>query len=164
MQDIGLVVLPGQTIYVEADVSGDQLTNFLAVDHIARPERTIVATFGQHDDGGMILSLTQPFKTDFKFDLEILRVGANHFATTSSLPVRAGMKSHEMWSEPISMVVLKNPRLVDGDPDQTDAARKANVGGILFEKIDSTGNLKWIWWTVWALLLIGMVAKIISKK
>lgn len=164
MQDIGLVVLPGQTIYVEADVSGDQLTNFLAVDHIARPERTIVATFGQHDDGGMILSLTQPFKTDFKFDLEILRVGEDHFATTSSLPVRAGIRGHEMWPYPISMVVLKNPRLMDGDVDQTEAARQPKVGGILFEKIESTGNLKWIWWTVVIVLAIGMIAKIVIKK
>lgn len=164
VQDIGLVVLPGQTIYVEADVSGDQLTNFLAVDHIERPEKTIVATFGQHDDGGMILSLTHPFKTDVKFDLEILRVGEEHFATTSSLPVRAGMKSHEMWPVPISMVVVKNPRLVASDTDQTEATRKGKVGDVLFEKIDSTGNLKWIWWTVWALLLIGMVAKMISKR
>lgn len=164
VQDIGLVVLPGQTIYVEADVSGDQLANFHEVDHIEKPEKTIVATFGQDDGGGMILSLTQPFKTDFKFDLEILRVGEDHFATTSSLPVRSGIKGHEMWPYPISMVVLKNPRLMDGDADQTEAARQPKVGGILFEKIDSTGNLKWIWWTVVIVLAIGMIAKIVIKK
>jgi len=112
VQNNGWCILPGQTIYVEADVSGDQLTNLLAVTQIEKPEKTIVATFWQQDDGGMILSLTQPFKGDVKFDLEILRLEGDHFEATSSLPVKAGIKLTEMWPYPISMVVLKNGRLI----------------------------------------------------
>ncbi len=115
VQDIGLVVLAGQTIYVEADVSDGQLTNFLAVTQIERLEKTIVATFGQHEDGGMCLSLTQPFNRDVKFDLEILRFEGDHFEATSSLPVKAGIKLTEMWPYPISMVVLKNGRLLESN-------------------------------------------------
>lgn len=59
VQDIGLVVLPGQTIYVEADVSGDQLANFHEVDHIEEPGKPIIANFEQMDDGGITMLVSQ---------------------------------------------------------------------------------------------------------
>ena len=164
VQDNGLVVLPSQTIYVEADVSGDQLTNFLAIDHIEKPEKTIVATFGQQDDGGMSLSLTQPFNRGVKFDLEILRLGGDHFEATSSLPVKAGIKLTEMWPYPISMVVLKNARLIDDNaPNDSDLANPKS-GEILFEKIESKKKLSWIWWTVISLVFLKIIGNIFLKK
>ena len=164
VQDIGLVVLAGQTIYVEADVSGDQFTSFHEVDHIAEPGKTIIATFEQMDDGGMILNLAQPFKKDLKFDIVILRPGADHFAETSSLPVKAGGKLGEMWPYPISMVVLKNGRLIDGNADRVTDLANPKSGNILFEKIESTGKLSWIWWAFMAVVVINIVSKLFFKK
>jgi hypothetical protein len=181
VQDIGLVVLPGQTIYVEADVSGDRPTNFHEVDHIEEPGKTIIATFEQMDDGGMILNLAQPFKKDLKFDMVILRPGADHFAETSSLPVRAGGNLGEMWPYPISMMVLKNARLIDQSDVEIEACyrrllkyptqMRVNLLGqqirkILLEEFDiARGAIKFNWWTVLALIVfINMVVKVVSKK
>lgn len=164
VQNNGLVVLPGQQIYVEADISGDRLTNFLAVDHVEKPEKTIVATLGQQDDGGMILSMNHPFKKDVKFDLEILRPGGDNFEETSSLPVQVGIKLTEMWPYPISMMVLKNGRLIDGNAANVSDLANPKSGNILFEKIESTGKLSWIWWTVMALVFISMIGKLFFKK
>ena len=164
VQNNGLVVLPGQTIYVEADISGEQLINFGAVDHIGKPKKTIVVTFWQQDDGGMILSLTQSFKGDVKFDLEILRMEGDHFEASPSLPVKAGIKLTEMWPYPISMVVLKNGRLIDGNTANVSDLVSAKSGNILFEKVESTGKLSWIWWTVMALVFINIIGKLFFKK
>lgn len=162
VQNNGLVVLSGQKLYVEADMSGDQLINFLAVDHIEKPEKTIVAAFRQQDDGGMILSMNHPFKNDVKFDLEILRPGSVNFEATSSLPVKAGIKITEMWPYPISMVVLKNGRLIDGNADKVSDLANPKSINILLEKIERSGKLSWIWWTVMALIFISMIGKLFS--
>ena len=165
VQDIGLVVLAGQTIYVEADVSGDQLTNFHEVDHIEEPGKTIIANFEQMDDGGMILNLTQPFKKDMKFDMVILRPDVDHFAETSSLPVRAGGKLGEMWPYPISMIVLKKARLVDRIDIEIEASYKQRIRNFLLEELDiARGTIKLNGWTVLALLVfINLVVKVVSK-
>ena len=165
VQDNGLVVLAGQTIFVEAEVSGDQLGNFREVNLTENPGKTITADFKQMDDGGMMLSLTQPFDKDVQFDLEILRLEGDHFAQTSSLPVRAGTGGlHEMWPEPISMVVLKNGRLIVGNAANVSELESPKSGSILFEKIESTGKLSWIWWAVMALLFINIIGKLFFKK
>ena len=49
----------GQTIYVEADACGDQLTNLREVDHIEERGKTIIANFEQMDDGEMELSVNK---------------------------------------------------------------------------------------------------------
>ena len=164
VQHIGLVVLPSQQIHVEADVSGNQLTNYSAVDKIEKPEKTIVASFVQRGDGGMLLTLTQPFNRDVKFDMEILPVDGVHLATTSSLPVKVGMKSHEMWPDPISMVVLKNARLIDTDSINVSDSSNPKTGNILIEKVESTGKLSWIWWAAMALLLTNFIVKLLINK
>lgn len=173
VQDFGLVVLAGQTVFVEADVFGDQLTNFLAVDHIEKPEKTIVASFMQQNDGGMFLNLTQPFKRDVKFDLEILRLEKKHFSATSSLPVRAGHGTTEMWPEPISMVVLRNARLIDWSTEKVNATYqgefkqyKQKIIAFFVEELKiAKGSIKLNWFTVLALVVfINMVVQFVSQK
>lgn len=164
IQDNGLVVLAGQTIFIEADISGDQLHNFREVDHPENPCKTITADFKQMDDGGMMLSLTQPFNKDAKFDLEILRLEGDHFAATSSLPIKAGMKSHEMWPEPIVMVILKNARLIDSNAANASQLVESKSTNVLFEKVESTGRLSWLWWGIMALLFINVIGKLFFKK
>lgn len=164
VQNHELVVLADQQIYVEADISGEQLINFLEVDHIGNPEKTIVAYFRQHDNGAMILSLSHPFKKDVQFDLEVLRLGGDHFEATTSLPVRAGVKLSEMWPEPISMVVIKNARFIESNASDASALASPKSGNILFEEVERTGKLSWIWWTVMAVLFISMIGKLFFKK
>ena len=161
----GLVVLAGQTIFVEADLSGDQLHNFRELDQPENPGKTITVEFKQMDDGGMMLSLTQPFNRDVKFDLEILRLEGDHFAPTSSLPVRAGTGGlHEMWPDPISMVVLKNARFVDSDAASAVHLEESKSKNVLFEKVESTGRLSWLWWTIMALIFMSILGKIFLRK
>ena len=164
VQDFGLIVLAGQKIFVEVDVSGDQLHNFRQVANPENPCKTITADFKQIEDGGMMLSLTQPFNKDVKFDMEILQIDGARLAATSSLPVKVGMKSHEMWPDPISMVVLKNARLIDTDSINVSDSSNPKTGNILIEKVESTGKLSWIWWAAMALLLTNFIVKLLVNK
>jgi hypothetical protein len=127
----------------------------------------------QQDDGGMCLSLTQPFNRDVKFDLEILRLGGDHFAATSSLPVNAGGKLTEMWSEPISIVVLKNGRLIDWSKEKSKVVYQINfsqykqkIVAFLIEEFKiARGSIKLNWWIVLApIVFINMVVELASKK
>lgn len=164
VQDYGLIVLAGQKIFVEVDVSGDQFHNFRQVGNPENPCKTITADFKQMEDGGMMLSLTQPFNKDVKFDMEILQIDGARLAATSSLPVKVGMKSHEMWPDPISMVVLKNARLIDSAAINVLDSSNPKTGNILFEKVESTGKMSWIWWAAMALLLTNFIVKLLLNK
>jgi hypothetical protein len=111
VQDFGIAVVPGQTIYVEADIVNGRLSNINAVDAVRDPSKTITAKFEQTTDGGMMLHITSPFPQTLKFDMGIMPLDADNLFKTSSCPITKG--SFELWSDPIFMVVLGNGRVID---------------------------------------------------
>lgn len=111
VQEMGITVVAGQTVYVEADIDKGRLTNMKAVDAVVDASKTIVATFTQSDDGGMMLRVTSPFEQTIKFDMGIMPLDGNDLYRTSSCPITDGV--FEMWPEPIFLVVLANGRVVD---------------------------------------------------
>jgi len=113
VQEFGITVVAGQTVHVEADVSGDSLVNLKAVDAIVHPGRTITATLTQEQNGGMMLSVKNPFARQLKFDMGMMPLGTDGLYKTSSCPVIAGGGSFEMWPYPIFQLVLGNARLLD---------------------------------------------------
>lgn len=119
VQRFGVVILTGQTIYIEADIDGDKLTNYRAVDQIVNPKITITAKLEQMKDGGMMLSLHNPFDKALKFNMGIMPLDAEELYKTSSCPVAAGGNSYEMWPYPIFQLVLANGRLLE--PSETIA-------------------------------------------
>ncbi|MGH8109550.1 MAG: hypothetical protein ACREO1_12650 [Arenimonas sp.] len=118
VQDIGLMVAAGQKLNIEAEVSGDTLINFKVVKEVVDPKKTIVVSFTQEDDGGMMLSVSNPFERTLKFNMAIMPIDKEALYKTSSCPILAGGRVFEMWPEPIFQILLTNPKLLD-DKDQT---------------------------------------------
>lgn len=113
VQGIGVTVAAGQTIHVEAGIDGDRLVDYRAVERVTNPKATITATFEQMEDGGMMLSLHNPFDKALKFNMGIMPLDAEDLYKTSSCPVVAGGSSYELWPYPIFQLVLGNGRLLE---------------------------------------------------
>lgn len=113
VQGIGLTIVAGQTIYVEAEVSGRRLINFTAVDTIKKPEKTITAKLEQMDHGGMMLQVTNPFQKSLKFNMGVMPLNSNALHKTSSCPIIPGGSAYEMWPYPIFQLVLSNAHLLE---------------------------------------------------
>ena len=112
VQDTGILVVAGQTVYVEAEVDGDKLVNLHAVETMTHPERTITAHLEQSADGGMMLSLKNPFKAALKFRMGMMPLASDDLYSTSSCPVVAEGGSFEMWPFPIFQVLLGEGHLL----------------------------------------------------
>ncbi|MGN6514002.1 MAG: hypothetical protein ACTHKZ_10595 [Lysobacteraceae bacterium] len=121
VQEAGILVVAGQTVYVEADVEDGRLVNLRAVDAVVHPEKTITAHLEQSADGGMLLTLRNPFKAALKFRMGMMPLASDALYATSSCPVVAGGGSYEMWPYPIFQVLLGEGRLL-GDGDDLSCA------------------------------------------
>ncbi len=113
VQGFGVAVVAGQTLYIEADIVGDKLTNYRSVDAVTDPNITITAKLEQMKDGGMMLSLHNPFNKAIKFNMGIMPLDSDGLYKTSSCPVIAGGGSYETWPYPIFQLVLGNGRLME---------------------------------------------------
>jgi hypothetical protein len=112
VQPFGLAIVAGQTVNLEADVTGDTVSNFRVVDKVTHPAKTLTAHLEQGAKGEMVLSLSNPFDRPLKFDMGIMPLDNPQVLPTSSCPVKAGMKSFEMWPDALFQVVLTKPRFV----------------------------------------------------
>lgn len=115
VQDMGIIVMAGQTVYVEADVSGNRLVNLVAVERVTHPEKTISAKLEQNAEGGMLLEVRNPFSQSLKFNMGMMPLKTERLAKTSSCPVRGGLFLIEHWPFPIFQLVLGNARLLEAD-------------------------------------------------
>ena len=113
VQELGIAVVPGQTVNIEADILNGRLVNLRAVDTVVQPGKTITAKLEQMDDGGMMLHVTSPFAQTLKFDMRIMPLEKDELFKTSSCPVIKG--SFEMWPYPLFQVVLGNGRVVGAE-------------------------------------------------
>ncbi len=113
VQSMGIMVMAGQTVYIEADVAGNRLVNLAAVDRVTRPEKTITAKFEQDAKGGMLLKIHNPFNKDIKFNMGMMPLKSERLVKTTSCPVEAGIFLLEHWPFPIFQVVLANGRLLE---------------------------------------------------
>jgi hypothetical protein len=105
-QPFGVIVVAGQTVFVEADVVDGKLVNLVSVGKVSNPSKTITATFEQVDGKGMMLTVSNPFPDMLKFRMAIMPLDQQGLLKTSSCPVGARIRSVEMWPDPIFQVVL----------------------------------------------------------
>lgn len=117
IQDQIVVVLAGQTVFFEADVKDGLLTNLKLVDDVVNSQKTVTAKFKQMENGGMMLSLRNPFDKQLKFRMGIMPLDSESLYKTSSCPVISGGGSYEMWPYPIFQVLLADPRLLEDGED-----------------------------------------------
>ncbi|MGO4702257.1 hypothetical protein [Dyella sp. 2RAB6] len=115
VQPFGIFVVAGQTIYVEADESGDELANLRAVPSISHPEKTLVINLKQTPDGGMVLTTHNPFKRGLKFKMGMMPLEKSQLFKTSSCPVLGGKLTFEQWPYPLLQVVLGQAKFIGAD-------------------------------------------------
>lgn len=105
-----LSLLPGDKVYIEAELSDGQFVNLNRVEAITDPERTMVFDFSQSDDGvDMFLSVSNPFDQVMKYHLDMLDFEGN-FHQTSSCAIMPGTGVFEHWPHPIPELIVSNIR------------------------------------------------------
>ncbi|MFT3808121.1 hypothetical protein [Arenimonas sp.] len=115
IQSFGITVVAGQTLHVEADLVEGKLANMRVVETVLHPEKTLTATFTQHEDGGMLLALSNPFDQTIRFRMGIMPLDAEQLYATSSCPIGAHQSSYEMWPYPIFQVILGDGQVIGKD-------------------------------------------------
>lgn len=113
VQPIGITVVAGQTVYIEADVVDGKLANLVAVDKVSNPGKTITATLEQIDGKGMILTTSNPFQQSLKWDMAVMPLDRENVFKTSSCPIWPGTKTLESWPSPIFLILLTRGRLLE---------------------------------------------------
>lgn len=105
-----LSVYAGETIYLEAEETEKAPINFVHVDSIIKPERTIVFTLEQDPklQGGVgtVLKVKNPFSRAFRYHLGVMPLELEEVLKTSSCPVVAGGYGYESWPYPVFQAVI----------------------------------------------------------
>lgn len=100
--DVVISILPGESLYVEADLTEQGLKNLKHVSTNRNSNKTIELSFRQiKDSKGMILQMNNPFDKALKFDMYMLALNDVEPHYTSSCPVLPGKSILEMWPHPI---------------------------------------------------------------
>jgi hypothetical protein len=112
-----LGILPGETLYLEADSVGGQVKNLHPVTSVKNKANTIIVKLEQlHDpklDRHMLLTVTNPFSKTLRYQAAILGAQQDHPEATSACPVGPGQQNFEHWPEPLVRVLIKDLRLVE---------------------------------------------------
>ena len=105
-------LLPGETIYIEAEVQGGDFVNFNQVGENTNPDHTIVFDFQQREGKvDMQLKVDNPFAERMKFHLDMIDFDRNAHPT-SSCPVVAGGSVFETWPHPIPELIVSGVRVL----------------------------------------------------
>lgn len=117
IQDDDLYVFAGQTLYVEADVDGDKLTNLRLVPSPVHPDKTLTLKFEQKagkNGYSMSFTIQNPFDRPLKYHAGIMEMGAasDEPKRSSTCPVAAEGERVEMWLVPVSQLVLSGFHLL----------------------------------------------------
>lgn len=107
-----VMIVPGETLHIEAEVEGDRLIGLQIVETVRHPERTVTARFVQQDDGSMLLHLQNPFDRPLKFHMALMPLSTDRLFRSSSCPVIAGGSAYEHWPFPVFQLLLLEPRLL----------------------------------------------------
>jgi hypothetical protein len=121
VQDIGLLVVAGQQIHVEARVQGTVLDQPRAVPGVRAPARTLSARLEQRDDDTMRLVLEHGFDRPLRVRLGVMPLDADEMYEVPSCAVPVGEPRIVTLDYPVFQVLLGEPRLLaDGEADGPD--------------------------------------------
>lgn len=110
-----LMVLPGETLYLEAVIEKDRIVRFRLVPPKAKhPKHTVSLQFVQgpvrgHREG-MILRVDNPFKRSFKYHAQYQLPGAESgkFYKAGTCPVPPGKQAVELWTYALARLRLSD--------------------------------------------------------
>lgn len=116
-----VIIIDGETLYIEAEVSDDNLISLKAVPENTNPDRTITLNFQQpgksERDPTTMLTIENPFDKPFRYHLSMDYVGGNGLVYTSSCAVKPRLPAIELWSFPIKALLLTRFRFVDPEDE-----------------------------------------------
>jgi len=106
-------LLPGDKVYIEAEIVGGMVTNLNQVEEPIHEDRTITFDFGQMEgEIGMMLSVQNPFNKPMKYHLDMIDFQGNSHQT-SSCAVMASGGAFEHWPHAIPELIVSNIRAID---------------------------------------------------
>jgi hypothetical protein len=112
------IILPGETVYLEAEEKNGVLLNVHAIPTLKVKAKTIVFKFEQMKgelDGHMMLTVTNPFSKTLRYHMGIRRVGNDAMKKTSACSVIPKGQSFEHWPDPLVVLGFKDLHLVEPD-------------------------------------------------
>jgi hypothetical protein len=114
-------VFPGESLFIEAELSGDSLVNLKVVPENIHKEKTIKISFSQSVEGRihqqMILSVVNPFSKKLDYSAQINLLNQKKWVKTSIIPVLPGLVSYETWPDLITTIALYDFCLKSESPD-----------------------------------------------
>lgn len=115
IQENAISILPGEQLYIEADIVDDELINLSQVLENENPNKTFVLEFSQIAGSyAMMLSVKNPFDVRIKFNMEVMDFrGGLH--KTSSCPLGAQSSLFESWPQPFVQLFMINPSILSED-------------------------------------------------
>ena len=104
-----VIMYPGETVYLEVDKT-EGTWQLHSVRTIRDSARTLVISFNQHakkdKHQSMMLKIRNPFKSDLSYTATIFPMRVNQWVPTTVIPVKAGISSIEVWTDPIVSIGL----------------------------------------------------------
>jgi hypothetical protein len=107
-------IFPGETLYIEADLTDGHLVNLKAVPELKHPEQTFTFEFQQMDGKpDMTLVARNPMKQMLKYRLGMQTLDDDRLLKSSSCPVIPGGSGYEHWPHPIFQLLITDLHLLD---------------------------------------------------
>jgi hypothetical protein len=107
-----VMIYPNGEVFAEAEDSQTGPKDLREVDKIVHPEKTFVFNLRQIKDPseGYVMQLTvkNPFPQYLKYDLEIMSVHGEEYASTPTCAVKPNGTSIETWPAPLYKVGMSN--------------------------------------------------------
>jgi hypothetical protein len=107
-----IIVLPGDTFFVEADEGPNGPTNLHYVDKLTHPEKTLTVKLEQRPDladgYGMRLTIFNPFGRALKYGASETRPGTEQDSALGLCPAPPRGDGLKNWRYPVAQVVLAN--------------------------------------------------------
>jgi hypothetical protein len=108
-----ITIFPGEEVFIEMDLDGEQLKNPRAVRKPEKPSNTITFKFWQEPERkDSFLLVTNPFPRLVKFNLGMMPLHTERLLKTTSCPVLPGKVLYEHWPHPIFQLVVANVRFL----------------------------------------------------
>ncbi len=108
-------IYPGETLYIEAEISKDTLSGMKSVISNLHPEKTIIISFTQTKEGklhqNMILKIDNPFDHKLNYIAHMFLMKQKRWVKTDVLPVLAKKIGFETWADIIVTLALSDFKL-----------------------------------------------------
>jgi hypothetical protein len=101
---------PGESIFVEIELSDNEIKSMKTVKANLHPEKTLGISFSQQTNGkihkGMMLKIENPFNKKIEYKANMFLMKYNKWAPTSIQPIQPKLSSYETWSDLIVTIAL----------------------------------------------------------